>query len=128
MWKIAFFALLLPGLAVAQFAVETPPKSVSPLAGVTFWPKAPAGRPPFTATVTRIRVSNLPEPRLPLDKVLKLGDSINRTLGKPGSGRCATPLAQLMTPAGRNFTLQRLVPTPSDGNFVAKPAVPSCEG
>jgi hypothetical protein len=133
MWKVACFVLLLPGLALAQVAGEAPSsKSANPLAGVTFWPKAqPVVRPSSAGTITRIRLWNTPDLGFRVGKAYTSGEFMNRAQAKPGkarSGQCAIPLVQFMIPAGRDFTLQRLVPTPIDESFIEKPAVPSCEG
>jgi hypothetical protein len=128
-WKAASFVLLSSSLALAQSATEPPsPKSANPLAGATFWPKAQSFTNPSAGIVPRIRISKVPDTWRPVDKTYTLGESMNRTPGKPGSGRCAIPLVRLRIPTDQDFALQQFVPEPMDGNFVGKPAVPSCEG
>jgi len=116
MCKVVCLILLLPGLALAQSAGVAPSSTnVNPLAGVTFWPKAQSNKPLSASLITRIRVSNVPDPRLRTGKTYKLDEIRNRIQGRPGSGRCAIPLLQFTPPTGRNFTVQRLVPAPIDG-------------
>jgi hypothetical protein len=40
---------------------------------------------------------------------------------------CAIPLLKVPVPTGKNFTIQRVIPSPSiDPKMVVKPAIPAC--
>src|SRR5438045_2886724 len=45
----------------------------------------------------------------------------------PQVTNCAIPLLSLSIPAGKNFTVRRVTPSPStDPKMIVKPAVPAC--
>jgi len=128
MWKVACLILLFPGLTLAQSASEPPaPKTVDPLSGVTFWPKAKSGWPTSGVTLSRIRVWNLPVRRLPFGGAPTSADRIERAPATPEILRCAIPLVKFRIPADRDYAIQRLMPIPIDGTFIAKPSVQSCD-
>ena len=127
MWKVVTILLIFQGLAMAQSsAVPAEAKNANPLEGVTFWPKVRASSTPSFGFAPRFRVSSFPDTFTAATKTFTV-DAIGKpTLRRFVSGSCAIPLMQLTPPANRTFSLKKLLPTFTDEEFVAKPAVPSC--
>ena len=127
MWKVVTLLVLFHGVALAQSSTVPPEtKNTNPLEGVTFWPKVRAPWSPSFGVVPRFRAAAFPDTFTAATKTFTV-DAIGKpNLRLAGSGRCAIPLMQLMPPANRTFSLKKLLPTFTDEEFVAKPAVPSC--